>query len=175
MSDFLDDLDKPGSDESSEGEPPKEQAEDDKRVRDLQSKADAAEARANKAEAALKAAKEQGERGGDSADPRYAAVMDQLREANLDAVYGEIPELRQFDIDRSLIEGTTRNEMRDSARNLAALIGSVRTKARNEVLAENGLSADAPSATPAKRADFASMDSKEFDELVRRAMRGGGS
>lgn len=141
----------------------------DKRIRDLQARADAEAARANKAEAALRAKKAAGEGAGD--DPRYSAVLDQLREANLDAVYSEMNELREFGIDRNLVEGATRAEMRDSATQLVALIGQVATKVRNKVLAENGIEAAAvPSQSP-KKVDYSTMSKEDFDALVKRSMR----
>lgn len=141
----------------------------DKRIRDLQSRADAEAARANKAEAALRAKKAAGEGAGD--DPRYSAVLDQLREANLDAVYSEMTELREFGIDRTLVEGSTRAEMRDSASQLVALIGQVATKVRNKVLAENGLEAAAQTSQPPKKVDYSTMSKEDFDALVKRSMR----
>lgn len=137
----------------------------DKRVRDLQSKADAETARANKAEAALKALK-QGGSGSGSNDPATQALMTELREASLDAVFGEFPELRDYGIDRSLIEGTTRAELRGNAASLVGLIKKVETKARNKVLAENGLSAPTTGGKVQKPVDYASMSDEDFKKLL---------
>lgn len=137
----------------------------DKRVRDLQSKADAETARANKAEAALKALK-QGESGNGGNDPATQALMTELREASLDAVFGEFPELRDYGIDRSLIEGTTRSELRGNAASLVGLIKKVETKARNKVLAENGIAAPTSGTRVQKPVDYASMSDEDFKKLL---------
>jgi hypothetical protein len=137
----------------------------DKRIRDLQSKADAETARANKAEAALKNLKQGG--SGSGSDPATQALMAELREASLDAVYGEFPVLRDYGIDRSLIEGTTRTELRGNAASLVGLIKSVETKARNKVLAENGLSAPSTGGKVQKPVDYASMSDEAFEKLLK--------
>lgn len=148
------------TEESSE-----ESGKPDKRIRDLQSKADAAEARANKAEAALKALK-QGGSGSGSNDPATQALMTELREASLDAVYGEYPQLRDYGIDRSLIEGSTRAELRGNAASLVGLIKSVETKVRNKVLSEHGLTAPASGGKVQKPVDYSSMSDADFEKLL---------
>lgn len=145
--------------ESTESEAPKGEA---KRIADLMSKAQKEEARANKAEAALKAVR--GESGlSGSNDPGTKALMAELREASLDAVFGEYPELRDYGIDRALIEGTTRAEMRGSADALVALIKNVSTKARNKALAEAGVK---PEPTAARRPNKSVNDMSD-DEFLK--------
>lgn len=136
----------------------------EKRVRDLQSKADAAEARANKAEQAL-AAKARGESGA-GVDPGTKALMAELREASLDAVYAEFSHLRDYGIDRSLIEGSTRVELRDNASALVSLIKGVESKVRNRVLSENGLKADPAGTRVSKPVDYNSMKDEDFIKLL---------
>ncbi len=136
----------------------------EKRVKDFQSKADAAEARANKAEALLKA--ERAGKGGEAGDPATQALMQELREASLDAIYGENPLLKQYGIERSLIEGSTRGEMRQSADAVVGLIKSVSTKVRNETLAEHGISAPATGSTRTPPVDYGSMSDADFDKLL---------
>lgn len=136
----------------------------DKRVSDLQSKLDKEIARANKAEKALKARGEGNGQGND--DPRTAALMQELREASLDSVYAEFSELKQYGIDRSLIEGSTRTELRQSATTLVGLIKSVKTKVRNEVLAEVGVKADPAGARREPPKDYGKMSDEEFEKLL---------
>jgi len=165
------DLDGEGNDGGDSGDKPDEAAE--KRIRDLQSKADAAEARANKAEAALKErleAADKSDSGND--DPRIASALEQLREANLDAVYASVPDLAAFGIDRALVEGGTRAEMRDSAAKLVALIGQVATKARNDTLAKAGLTAEPMGGERPAPVDYGSMSKEEFDAVVKKAVEG---
>lgn len=133
-----------------------------KRIKDFQSKADAAEARANKAEAALKikiADKS-------NVSPETQALMQELKESSLDAVFGEYPLLKQYGIERFLIEGSTRAEMRESATSLVGLIKSVSTRVRNEVLTENGLSAESPGAARRSSVDYSTMDDEAFKKLL---------
>lgn len=151
------------SEESNESEP-KLDAKTLKRLSDLQSKADKAEARANKLEKALADAGKGS--GSGTNDPATEALMQELREASLDAVYGEFPELKKFSIDRSLIEGSTRAAMRESATSIVALVKNVSTQARNETLAEHGIKAEPAGATRSKPQDYASMSDEEFDKLL---------
>lgn len=136
---------------------------DAKRIADLQSKADKAEARANAAEKALKAAKQGGGGGG---DPATQALMAELREASLDAVFGEFPQLRDYSIDRSLIEGASRAELREKATELVGLIKSIETKVRNKVLADNGIVAPATGDKVRKAVDYATMSDEDFEKVL---------
>jgi len=146
------------------GDDSKDTDKSEKRIRDLQSKADAAEARANRAEAALKS--KSADKGNSGADPATQALMQEVREASLDAIYGEFPQLKQYGIDRSLIEGSTRAELRSNANSLVGLIKSVSTKVRNETLAEHGLSAPASGSTRKPPVDYGSMPDADFLKLL---------
>ena len=150
--------------EPDAGDEPKLDAVTQKRLSDLQSKADKAEARANRLEKALADA---GKGSGSGAnDPATEALLQELREASLDAVYGEFPELKKFSIERSLIEGSTRAQMRESATSVVALIKSVVTQARNDTLAEHGIKAEPAGATRSKPQDFGSMSDADFEKLL---------
>lgn len=138
---------------------------DAKRIADLQSKADAETARANKAEKALSALRGGGQ-GEGSNDPATKALMVELREASLDAVFGEYPELREYSIDRSLIEGSTRAEMREAASSLVSLIKNVGTKARNKALADAGVKAEPAGATRKPAKATTDMSDEEFLKML---------
>lgn len=176
------DRDEESTEESEDGEQPPEESKAgtddgvDKRVRDLQSKADAAEARANKLEKLLAKSSDSGE--SDSAgsnDPDRAALLQELREASLDAVYGEFDLLKDYGIDRALIEGTTRTQMRESAAQLVGLIKGVETKVRNKVLREHGLKAEPAGATRQPPKNWAEMSSEDFQKELERVKSGGNS
>ncbi len=158
------DGDEPPADGAPADGEPKDGDKSDKRVRDLQSKADAAEARANKAEKAL-AALNKGTAAG-SNDPAQAALLQELREASLDAVFGDHPELKKYGIDRSLVDGTTRAEMRESAASLVGLIRAVETKAKNAVLAEHGIKAEPAGSTRQTPQNYETMKDEEFLKLL---------
>lgn len=147
-----------------EGDANKPADKSDKRLRDLQSKADAETARANKAEAALKALN--ADKGTEPKDPVTKALMEELRETSLDAIYAELPQLKQYGIERSLIEGSTRAQMRENATAVVELIDSVSSKVRNEVLAEHGLSAEGLGGSRTKQPDYAAMDDDAFKKLL---------
>ena len=153
----------------SEGTPPV-----DKRISELQSKADKAEARANKLEKLL-SGRDDGGDGKDGKDPERAVLMTELREASLDAVYGEFEALKEYGIDRTLVEGTTRAEMRESATSLVGLIKNVETKARNKALREHGIKAEPAGATRQPPKNFASMSDEDFEKELARAKSGGSS
>ena len=157
--------------EESEEEAPNADPKVDKRVSDLQSALDKETARANRLEKLVGKRDQDGEPGGK--DPERAALMAELREASLDAVYGEFAELKDFDIDRSLIEGSNRAEMRESATSLVALIKSVSTKARNKALRDNGLTAEPAGGRrePPKRYD--QMSNEDFEKELTRVKSGG--
>ena len=157
--------DEPEGDEPDGDEEPQSDKKSSKRISDLQSKADREAARANKAEKALAALKRDGS-GSGANDPATQALMTELREASLDAIFGEFPELREYGIDRSLIEGTTRAELRQSATSLVGLIKSVQTKARNRALAEHGIKAEPAGSRRTAPVDYASMSDEDFEKVL---------
>lgn len=166
-----------GEDGGDAAEPPKDAKPDDKtdkRIRDLQSQLDKEKARANQLEKLAGKGKDadQGD-GTRSNDPETAALRQELREASLDAVYGEFKELRDFGIDRSLIEGATRAEMREAATALVGLIKSVETKARNKALSEHGIKAEPAGTTRTPPKDFAAMSDEEFEKVMAQNRAGG--
>lgn len=176
----LDDLDEDEEETEEETEESGESAESekskpkvDKRISDLQSLADKEAARANKAEAAL--AKLNRGQDGDSGgkDPERAALMTELREASLDAVYGEFAELKEFDIDRSLIEGANRAEMRESATQLVALVKSVSTRARNKALRDAGVTAEPAGSRREPPKNYGQMSGEDFEKELARVKSGG--
>ena len=151
-----------GGTEGTEGQSKSES----KRIADLIAARDKETARANKAEAALKTRSAGDGKDGGSNDPVTAALMTELREASLDAVYGEFPELREFGIDRAIIEGSTRAELRTSAVALVGLIKSVSTKARNKALADAGVKAEPSGAVRKPPQDFGAMSDEDFKRYL---------
>lgn len=153
-------------------------ADADKRISDLQSAKDKETARANKLQKELERLQARGADARDggsegSKDPEDSALKQELREVSLDAVFGEFEQLRSYGIDRALIEGATRAEMRESATALVALIKSVETKARNAVMKEHGIKAEptGTSRTPPK--SYADMSAEEIEKEIAKAKAGG--
>lgn len=155
------------------GEPAKDGA--DKRISDLQSKYDKAEARANKAESALQKLNAGDGTDAGSNDPERKALLEELREASLDSVFGEFAELKEYGIDRALIEGRSRAEMRESATALVGLVKSVATKERNRVLREHGIKAEPAGATRSAPKNYAEMSDEDIEKEIARARSGGPS
>lgn len=163
-----DELDPEGKPEGDEGKPPVDGKPDDKiakRLSDAQSLAQKETARANQAEAALK--KLNAGKGSDAGDdPVTKALMQELREASLDSVFGDFPELKEFGIERSLIDGSTRADIRESATQLVKLIKAVATKAGNKALAEHGVTAEPAGATRQQPQNYVTMPDDEFKKLL---------
>jgi len=180
------------NDEGDEGgEPAKDPKPDPKKpkfedqIRGLQSEKDKETARANKAEKALKAAlaalgqgeapEGDGEPSDGKPDPERAALMAEIREAGLDAVYAENPLLKTYGIERELVQGANRAEMRESAAALVALIKSIETKAKNVALAEHGITPEPGPTTRKPPKSYDAMTPEEFEREIARAKGGGTS
>jgi hypothetical protein len=146
-----------------------------KRIRDLQSARDRETARANRAERALQGLLKPGEGSSGSADPERQSLLDELRESNLDGVYAEFGELKTYEIDRALIEGQTRAEMRASAARVVALVKGVETKARNKALSDAGIKAEPVGTTRPAPKDYARMSAEDIEKEIARARSGGES
>lgn len=151
--------------EGAKDEAKDQPAPDAKRIADLMSEKDKETARANKAEKALAAMRGEAGSAG-SNDPATKALITELREASLDAVYAAYPDLAEYGIDRSLIEGTTRAEMRESATALVALIKNVSTKARNKALADAGVRPEPAGATRRNGKAVTEMSDEEFLKML---------
>lgn len=171
--DFGDDLD--DDSDSSEGnlsDEDKTQKSTDKRVSDLQSKADKETARANKAEAQLKrllaVAKEPDAEDSTEA-PLGTPTADGyvLEMARMFTVQAN-PRLAEYGLSEADLSGSTPGEIAQSAAQLIARFEKVETRVRNKVLAENGLAPEidgAPSSKPVTR-DFSKMSSEDFKKFV---------
>jgi hypothetical protein len=163
------------SESESEGDP----KSTDKRVRDLQSKADKETARANKAEAQLarllaaaKAPESEGSgtpapAGGNVAD---TAILDMARMF----AYQQHPKLAEYGLTTADLTGSTPSEVAETAVALVARFEKIETRVRNKVLADNGMAPEIDGgAPPAKPRDFSKMPKADFDKLVEESMRGG--
>lgn len=161
------------AEESTDDKPPAKD-EADKRTRELQSVADKATARANKLEKELKRLRGEGTGAPPSGgDPERAALLAELRESGLDAVFAENPELRTYGIDRDLISGATRAEMREQAAQFVALIKGVETKVRNETLRKHGITPEPGGTTKQPAKNYAEMSAEDIEKEISRVKSGG--
>lgn len=156
--------------DDKDGKPPKK--DEDKRTRELQSKADKAEARANKLEKELQKVRGEGASDGDK-DPERAALLAELRESGLDAVYAENPELKTYGIARDLITGASRAEMRETASAVVALIKGVETKVRNETLRKHGITPEPSGTNRPPPKNYSEMSAEDIEKEISRAKSGG--
>lgn len=143
--------------------------DDQKRVNDLMSKWQKAEARANAAEAreqvlvtAAAAAP-----GGtpDVGNPEQWIAL--LREQARDQIYRSDPRLARYGIEASAIQGGTPDQMRASLASQAVLIDRIEGQVSSDVLKKHGLNPDLkgggrPPTTP----DITKMSEADFDALV---------
>lgn len=154
-----------------------EESNSQKRINDLMSARDQATARANAAEAEL-----QRLRGGDSAPDRktkgetksqpsegeqWAAL---LRDQAQELLYRSDPRLAEYGIDKSLITGSTPEEMRASLAAQIKLVEAIETRARNKALVEHGLEPEVRGGSGERAPDYAAMSKEEFEKEVQRAL-----
>jgi hypothetical protein len=161
-----------GSDNSA---PPADAKPDDnseKRINDLMSKAQKAEARAAKAEAALKAAQSgEAPKDKDVADAKPAEGGDEFvqfaRENARNTLFGSDPRLADYGLTAESIGGETVAEMRASLAAQRKLIDGIESAARNKILREHGLDPEVSTGAASEGAkDFAAMSNEEFKKFL---------
>ena len=147
----------------------------DKRISDLQSKADKETARANKAETRLKAL-EAALKEGDTKDskPEAETAGNGVNDAVLDMarmfVFQQNPKLAQYGISSSDLAGSTPAAVAQSATELVARFEKIETQVRNKVLADQGLAPELDSGVPEPARDFTKMSSEDFEKVMNAAL-----
>lgn len=162
-------------------EAPQEAAADgdkDDEAKSWQSKADKAEARANRLERELdELRRTQSVEGSSSTakpkadgseDPWVAASKDNFR----DDLYRSDPRLKALGFDADLIQGSTPAEMRKSLASLQGSVDRMESGIRNRVLAEHGLEPVPGSGERATGVNYRTMPTDEFNKLVEKQMQG---
>lgn len=154
------DADAESTDESQEP------AEESKRISDLMSKWQKAEAAKVKLEGELKALREQGPApsGGEA-----ALWIEVMREAARDQVYASDPRFAKYKLDSGLIDGTTPEQMRQSAKRLATILDQVEADAQQSVLKKHGLSPEQRGGAVQRMPDFTQMSDDDFAKAVAKA------
>lgn len=131
----------------------------DKRIRDLMSraqKAEAALAKASKAQPKDDTPAPEAEADGED---EFASYM---RESVRRQIHGEFG-LDDFGIEVSAVAGNSVAEMRKSAQAQKRMVETLETKLRSKVLEEHGLNPDIE-IQPEKKVDFASMSNEDFEK-----------
>lgn len=162
-----------GSDNSAPPADAKPEDNSEKRINDLMSMAQKAEARAAKAEAALKAAQsgEQAPKDKDVAGAKPASGGDDFvefaRENARNTLFGSDPRLAEYGLTAESIGGETVAEMRASLAAQKKLIDGIESAARNKILREHGLDPEVSTGAATEGAkDFAAMSNEEFKKFL---------
>lgn len=163
-----------GSDNSA---PPKGAPADkdsgDKRVNDLMSKWQAEQARANKLEQELAAARGQqpapkpdGDKPADGGNQASAEFIDFVREDARRRIFESEPKLAVAGLDASAITGSTLEEMKASLKRTKSLVDGMESRVRGAVLKEHGLDPEVVAGTHEKVSSIASMTDAEFAKFL---------
>lgn len=152
------------------GSDSKTEANSEKRIRDLMSRAQKAEAEVAKLR--KPAETKDSADGGSTAKAEADELREFLRENVRQQLFEREPRLAQYGIEATAIEGTTVTEMTASFERQRKLIGAIETRARSVVLEEHGLDPDVGGGSAEAPVDFNAMPKTEFDALVERAKRG---
>lgn len=166
------DTDDSGSDNSAppDDKDPKDNSE--KRINDLMSRAQKAEARAKKAEDALAAkapasGSNQGDDKADSGNRPGDDFVDFARENARTTLFNSEPRFAAYGLKAEAISGTTVKEMRASFEAQKKLIDGIESAARQKVLREHGLDPEVSTGSASEKSpDFASMSQEEFEKFL---------
>jgi len=150
----------PASGSSDEGK--------DKRIRDLMSRAQKAEAELAK----VRKAQETNPKP-EGSQPAAPQISDEfsayMRESVRRQIFADAG-LADLGLDTSAIEGRTVEEMQASAKRYSDLLGGLRDQVRDQVLKEHGLSPDAGGGSGGTAVDYAALTPEDFEKLVNKAL-----
>lgn len=185
MPELKDDLFDDGDDEgeqstgdsgTAESEGDKSPKSSNKRISDLQSKADKETARANKAEARLKllqaaldeeSGTESGKPPVSGGGPVDSAILDMARMF----AFQQHPKLAEYGLSEVDLNGGSPSDIARAATDLVAHYEKIETRVRNKVLASQGLAPELDSGSPpAASRDFTNMSSEDFKKVYDAAM-----
>lgn len=162
-----------GSDDSAPPADSPAPKDESKRIKDLMSKWQAAEARANRLQAQLAGAGAgQGDQGGepqggDDAAGDASEFVEFARENTRTMLFASDPRLADYGLTAEDIAGTTLAEMRASMTKHLKLIGGIEGKARNKILAEAGLDPDVATGASTEQApSFSTMSDADFAKFL---------
>ncbi len=156
--------------EESESDADEKSKSSDKRIRDLQSAKDKETARANKAESEnqrLRAALTSGDAGAGAPPAGGAAADEQVLDMARMFVYQQHPKLEEYGIAATDLTGSSPTEIAQSAAAAVARLDKLETKARNKVLADNGMAPEVYGGNPPPPPrDYSKMSKEEFDKVL---------
>ena len=161
--------------ESAETSAPPPVDKSEKRINDLMSKWQKAEARAVAAEARLSVVEsppddDEEEEASPSEPSGWLRVA---RENAISQVYKADPRFERYGITQEFFDGADPDSLRDVASELSALINTVEARMRDDMRAEYGFVPELGGAPVSERPrDFARMPADEFEALIRAGKSG---
>lgn len=155
------DADEADAESTAEVEAPDGKSET--RINDLMSKWQKAEDRNRKLEERL-AALEKGASPTDAS--QVAQYVQMMQEQARDQVFRSDPRFARYQLETSLIEGTTPDQMRRSAERLGAILDAIETDAQNAALKKHGLSPEVRGGEAERVPDFGKMSDEQFDAYL---------
>lgn len=156
-------------DTAADDAPPASQDSSDtesKRIRDLTSKWQKAEAARAKAEAAL--AKSRSKQEPAQSNAQADEFMDFAKEHARNTLYASDPRFSKYGIGVEDITGDTPAQMQASVARQRKMIDTLESAIRNEVMLEHGLDADVTSTSTNSIPDIGGMSQEDFQKLMRR-------
>lgn len=146
------------------------------RVRELQSIADKATARANALQKQIDASKGKKSStdagtGSGAVPPEIQQWLDVAQETARSRLYESDPRLKEYGIDPALINGNTPAEMQAAFKTLKQVVNRVESKARSKVLQEHGFAEPPKSSSVAPKRNYETMSDEDFQAIVRNAGR----
>lgn len=142
-----------------------------KRLKDLMSNWQKEQARNAKLEAELKSLKTKNPTNESIASPVATEFMDFARESARNSLYASDPRFAKYKIPVSAISGDTPAAMQESVKEQRALLDSLETQIRRDVMVEHGIDAEVTSGRGVESLGIANMSDDDFAKLVAKRSR----
>ncbi len=161
------------SDSDADQDPgqPAVDANKDKRISDLTSMWQKAEARAKALEAKTSKKDADGAKSGSANSGEGQQWIQFAQTQARDQIFASDPRFAELGLDRSSIAGTTPAEMQESGKRLMDLLDTIETTLTTSILKKHGLSPEVKGAAPAggKRKGYDEMSDEDFEKELARA------
>jgi len=163
---------------SDKGKDSESDEDREKRIRDLQSTADKATARANKLQKQLDGKAKRGTAKDDDESngvvpPEIREWLDSAKEQTQKSNFETDKRFQTYEVDPAFIQGDSPSAMKESAERLSKLVTNIEGKVRNEVLVEHGFSPEPATSERNEPVNYATMSSEDFAKVQEKALAGG--
>lgn len=159
-----------GSDNSAPPENAQAPKDEGKRVNDLMGKWQAEQARANRLERELAAARGSTDQAEGTQGDNGAAEVDEFKEFAREnartTLFNSDPRLAEAGLSVEDIAGTTLTEMRASVKKHLKVVDGIEGRLRNKLLAEHGLDPEVATGQGEKPVSFSTMTDKQFNDYL---------